>query len=125
MGEAAGTQVLLTNSHAPHSFTRIIVADCMWMDWQHENLCSSIAHFLEQKHGELLAIAGFHTGRPKVVNFFKECEKAGLCLIGTIVEKDVDGVEREWCEDRGLEDVIERKRWLTISKFRLGRNNEE
>lgn len=113
---------LLTASHAPHSFTRIIVADCMWMAWQHENLCSSIAHFLDPEHGEMLAIAGFHTGRAKVASFFKECERAGLVLLGEgIVERNVDGGQREWCEDRGIEDVVERKRWLTIGRLKIGK----
>ncbi|RPB24152.1 hypothetical protein L211DRAFT_838061 [Terfezia boudieri ATCC MYA-4762] len=116
------TADLLTMTHPPHSFTRIIVADCMWMAWQHANLCSSIAHFLDPEHGEMLAIAGFHTGRAKVVNFFEECERAGLVLLEeSIVERDVDGGQREWCEDRGIEDVVERKRWLIIGKFKIGR----
>ncbi|KAF8418803.1 hypothetical protein EV426DRAFT_709004 [Tirmania nivea] len=111
---------LLTTTHSPHRFTRIIVADCMWMAWQHKNLCSSIAHFLDPEHGEILAIAGFHTGRSKVVNFFKECERVGLVLLGEgIVEKNVDGGQRGWCEDRDIEDVVERKRWLTIGKLKM------
>lgn len=106
------TADLLTAVHASHSFTRIIVADCMWMAWQHENLCSSIVHFLDPEHGEMLAISGFHTGRASVGNFFKECERAGLVVIGEgIVEKNVDGGQRGWREDMGVEDVVERKRW--------------
>ncbi|KAF8466942.1 hypothetical protein BDZ91DRAFT_793931 [Kalaharituber pfeilii] len=110
------------SKHEPKSFTRIVVADCMWMDWQHVNLCSSIVHFLEPEKGEVLAIAGFHTGRPKVANFFKECENAGLVPVGKgIIERDVDGNEREWVGDRGREDVIERKKWLTICRLKLGK----
>lgn len=113
---------LLTTTHAACSFTRIIVADCMWMAWEHENLCTSIVHFLEPEHGEMLAIAGFHTGRARVANFFRECERMGLVLTEEgIIEKSVEGDQREWREDRGMEDVIERKRWLTIGKFKMGK----
>lgn len=116
---------LLITNHGPRGYTRVIVADCMWMAWQHENLCSSIAYFLEPEGGEMLAIAGFHTGRSNVANFFRQCEQAGLVLIGEgIVEKNVDGDQREWCEDRGIEDAVERKRWLTIGRFKVGRRPE-
>lgn len=92
------------------------------MAQEQENLCTSIAHFLEPERGEMLAIAGFHTGRATVANFFRECERIGLVLTGEgIVERSVEGAQREWCEDRGIEDVVETKRWLTIGKFKLGK----
>ena len=34
--------------------------------------------------------------------------------IERIWERNADGKEREWAEDRGREDITERKRWLVI-----------
>jgi len=34
--------------------------------------------------------------------------------IERIWERNADGKEREWVEDRGTEDITERKRWLVI-----------
>ncbi|KAI5792432.1 hypothetical protein DFH27DRAFT_568856 [Peziza echinospora] len=109
---------LLSVLKEPHSFTRIIVADCMWMEYEHENLCSSIVHYLDPIQGEMLAIAGFHTGREKVANFFKTCKSSGLVLQDELIELNVDGETRPWAEDRGREDVIERKRWVVIGRFK-------
>lgn len=115
---------LLSNTHAGQKFDRIVVADCMWMDWQHENLCASIVHFLEPEHGEVLTIAGFHTGRPKVANFFKVCKQFGLQLVATELEElDVDGNKRVWDESR-KDDITERKKWLTLGIFRKGREEK-
>ncbi len=53
------------------SFDRILVADCLWMPWQHESLMKSISWFLSQD-GKAWVIAGFHTGRPKLAGFFDQ-----------------------------------------------------
>jgi EEF1A N-terminal glycine/lysine methyltransferase len=90
----------------------VIAADCMWMGDQHHNLARSIHHFLAAE-GKVLAIAGFHTGRQKVADFFRICQEEGLKL-ESIVEMDVEGTLRDWKEDRGREDPVERKRWLTV-----------
>ncbi|KAI5804338.1 hypothetical protein EDC01DRAFT_415217 [Geopyxis carbonaria] len=95
-------------------FTRIIAADCMWMDWEHENLCKSIVQLMSSD-GICLAIAGFHTGRAKVAAFFEATERAGLIPLKPIFERDIEGKERPWKTDRGIEDPVERKRWLTIA----------
>ncbi|KAH8147024.1 uncharacterized protein LAJ45_08823 [Morchella importuna] len=102
----------------PGGFTRVIAADCFWMDWQHDNLSKSIAHLLAKDGGLCLAIAGYHTGRAKVANFFDSAERAGLELVGPIRERNTEGVEREWVRDRGFEDPVERKQWLAIGVFR-------
>jgi hypothetical protein len=60
--------------------------------------------------GIILAIAGFHTGRPKVAAFFEAAERAGLVPLRPIFERDVEGQERPWTKDRGIEDPVERKR---------------
>lgn len=102
----------------PGGFTRVIAADCFWMDWQHDNLSKSIAHLLAKDGGLCLAIAGYHTGRAKVANFFDSAERAGLELVGPIRERNTEGVERPWVRDRGFEDPVERKQWLAIGVFR-------
>ncbi|KAL7269785.1 hypothetical protein RUND412_007542 [Rhizina undulata] len=100
-------------------FTRVIAADCMWMDWQHENLCASINRILAED-GLVIAIAGFHTGRKKLAAFFDATEAAGLVPVKPVMERDVEGNERPWVRDRGEEDrdLTERKRWLVIAILR-------
>ncbi|KAH8658763.1 hypothetical protein BGZ60DRAFT_472101 [Tricladium varicosporioides] len=97
------------------TFERILVADCLWMPYEHANLRASIAHFLSED-GKAWVIAGFHSGREKMRGFF---DKGGLAEVGLEVEKiwerDVEGIEREWAEDRGREDPSARKRWLVVA----------
>jgi EEF1A N-terminal glycine/lysine methyltransferase len=94
-------------------FSRILVADCLWMPWQHDNLRRSIAWFLSEE-GRAWVVAGFHTGREKMRGFFKEgaCRGDGL-EVERIWERDAEGVERGWVENRGREP--ERKRWLVVA----------
>lgn len=96
------------------AFGRILVADCLWMPWQHANLLRSIRWFLSVD-GEAWVVAGFHTGREKMRGFYEESalEEAGL-RIERIWERNAEGLERDWVPDRGIEDVTERKRWLVI-----------
>jgi EEF1A N-terminal glycine/lysine methyltransferase len=96
------------------SFGRILVADCLWMPWQHENLLRSIRWFLKMD-GRVWVVAGFHTGRAKMRGFYEKSalRETGL-EIERIWERNAEGLEREWVMDRGVEDVTERKRWLVI-----------
>ncbi|EPS35639.1 hypothetical protein H072_10934 [Dactylellina haptotyla CBS 200.50] len=98
-----------------HSFTRVIAADTLWMMWEHENLVKSMLHFLDDSNlaARVVVVAGLHTGRQKMANFWTVAVENGL-EIENIKERDVDGIEREFLEDRGIEDITERKRWLTI-----------
>ena len=103
------------------SFTRILVADCLWMPHQHHNLLRSISHFLSEDPGaRAWVIAGFHTGRAKMREFFGEellgSEGVGL-EIETIFERNAEGNEREWAWERdgGREDITGRKRWLVVA----------
>src|SRR5438045_7851192 len=66
-----------------HSFTRLLVADCLWMPHQHTNLQRSISWFLNPD-GRAWVIAGFHTGRAKMAGFFS---KADLKMAGLEVER--------------------------------------
>jgi nicotinamide N-methyltransferase len=93
-------------------FGRILVADCLWMPWQHENLLRSISHFLKND-GRAWVVAGFHTGREKMRGFYEEERLKEVRLeIEAIWERNADGTERDWVVDRGIEDITERKRWL-------------
>ncbi len=97
------------------TFDVVIVADCLWMPWQHANLSKSISWFMKPE-GKAWVVAGFHTGRAKMANFFVEENLAAQNLaIESITEKDPDGIEREWVFDRGIEDVTVRKRWLVVA----------
>jgi EEF1A N-terminal glycine/lysine methyltransferase len=100
------------------SFGRILVADCLWMPWQHLNLLKSVRWFMKEC-GRAWVVAGFHTGRAKMRGFYEESAliEAGL-EIEKIWERNAEGVEREWVYDRGVEDVTERKRWLVIGILR-------
>ncbi|KAI1759947.1 hypothetical protein GGR53DRAFT_511851 [Hypoxylon sp. FL1150] len=101
-------------------FDRVFVCDCLWMPWQHVNLHKSISWFLnDSSSSRAWVVAGFHTGRTKMRDFFMEAAllDAGLEL-ESIWERDCDGVEREWAWDRGQEDVSERKRWLAVGVLR-------
>jgi nicotinamide N-methyltransferase len=100
------------------SFGKLLVADCLWMPWQHSNLLKSIRWFLAED-GKAWVVAGFHTGREKMRGFYEESllEENGLD-IERIYEKNADGSEREWVADRGMEDVTERKRWLVVAVLR-------
>ncbi|WYZ46511.1 hypothetical protein EsH8_IX_000736 [Colletotrichum jinshuiense] len=97
-----------------HAFDRVFVADCLWMPWQHANLHKSIAWFLRDSlEARCWVVAGFHTGRYKMRDFFNDAALAESGLeIERIWERDCDGDEREWAWDRGIEDVTIRKRWL-------------
>lgn len=107
------------------SFSRILVADCLWMPWQHENLLRSIAWFLKEGSGRAWVVAGFHTGREKMRGFFEEERVRGCGLVvERIWEREAAGGEREWVMDRGKEDVTERKRWLVCGVLRKLREGE-
>jgi nicotinamide N-methyltransferase len=96
-------------------FGRILVADCLWMPWQHENLLRSISWFLAEG-GRAWVVAGFHTGRQKMRGFFEEetVRAAGL-EVERIWERNAEGFEWGWVTDRGAEDITSRKRWLAIA----------
>ncbi|KAK6331143.1 hypothetical protein TWF696_003212 [Orbilia brochopaga] len=106
-----------------HAFTRIIAADTLWMDWEHENLIASIIHFLaDVADARAVVVAGLHTGRRKVANFWDLAVKDGL-EIESIKERNVEGVEREYLPDRGVEDSSERNRWLIIGILKTKKSN--
>jgi hypothetical protein len=107
-------------------FGKILVADCLWMPWQHGNLRKSIGWFLSAE-GRAWVVAGFHTGREKMRGFFDEdsLKEDGL-VVEKIWERNADGVERDWVADRGKEveggggltdasAAALNKRWLVVA----------
>lgn len=92
-------------------FTRILCADCLWMDFAHRSLALSMLHFLSlTEDSRVWVLAGFHTGRIKVASFLDIAIQVGL-EVENVWEQDADGNERDW--DRAREDT-ERNRWMMI-----------
>lgn len=103
-----------------HCFTRILAADCFWMPSEHSNLVRSMLHFLTlDPKGRVFAIAGFHTGRAKLAEFF-DCAVGEGLEIEEIYEEDDQGVQREWADERdgGREDHTARKKWLVVARLK-------
>ncbi|KAI9862733.1 MAG: hypothetical protein M1813_004229 [Trichoglossum hirsutum] len=96
-------------------FDVILAADVFWVPRQHQNLVHSILHFLSgAQASKVFVVAGFHTGRANLARFFEAAVEEGL-VVEVILERDAEGNERAWKEDRDMEDVIERKKWLVIA----------
>ncbi|KAJ5776439.1 uncharacterized protein N7511_001450 [Penicillium nucicola] len=100
------------------SFTRIIAADCFWMQDQHQNLARTMQWFLAPG-GRVFVVAGFHTGRPIVAGFIETVLENGF-VIESIYERDAveraeDGSEirREWMPVR--EGEVDRSRWCVVA----------
>lgn len=99
-------------------FTRILAADCLWMAGEHQNLVTSMLHFLshDDEHARVWVIAGFHTGRATLASFFEVACEAGL-EVERIWERDVQGNEREWVKEAQSrpEDVSEKRKWVVVA----------
>ncbi len=105
-----------SRAHLNH-YSRILCADCLWMDGEHYSLAQSMEHFLSPNDdARVWVIAGFHTGRAKLVAFFDIATQAGL-ETEHIWERDADGNEREWVRERngGQEDAAGRNKWLVVA----------
>ncbi|KAF7546216.1 hypothetical protein G7046_g9363 [Stylonectria norvegica] len=97
------------------SFDRIIAADCLWMPWEHAKLHQSISFFLKPTaEARCWVVAGFHTGRVKMRDFFdaEALRREGL-EVEHLWERDCNGEERAWDPERE-DDQTERKRWLVV-----------
>lgn len=104
-----------------HRYTRVLAADCLWMLGEHENLAKSMHYFLANSpDARVLCIAGFHTGRAKLVPFFEEVVPQQGLEVEELFEMDANGARRPWAKQRdgGREDIGERKKWLVVSKIR-------
>jgi nicotinamide N-methyltransferase len=104
-------------------FDRLLICDCLWMPSQHRNLVTSILKWLyPSSFSVAIVIAGFHTGRSIVSNFFSIATGEdtngrgtnGPLSISEIYEIDVDGVRREWQSERVDETKDQAKRWCVV-----------
>ncbi|KAJ5212187.1 uncharacterized protein N7498_003833 [Penicillium cinerascens] len=102
------------------TFTRIIAADCYWMQSQHENLARTLQWF-QAPGGKVWVVAGFHTGRAIVAGFFETALENGV-EIERIFERDLisrteDGeqIRREWLPEREVEGPDNRRRWAVVA----------
>jgi len=123
-------------------YDKIILADCLWMQSQHENLVKTIAQALNTgPECCAIVVAGFHTGRGIVRDFFDvatrglddavavtgneartgsgvgmgESTELPKLRIEEIFEVDVDGQRREWQGVRPGEIKEEAKRWCVMA----------
>jgi len=78
-------------------------------------------YFLDEKNpgSRVIAVAGMHTGRRTVAGFWETAQRLGF-EIEYLTEKDVDFNQRDFEADRGIEDVVERKRWFIIRILKKG-----
>lgn len=118
------------------SFDRLVVADCLWMPDQHENIVKTILLYLKENKRQndqgrptgsiipcAIVVAGFHTGR-EVVNRFIQIATGSISGDDThngntqakleaieICEIDIDGNRRPWQDVRPTETKEQSKRW--------------
>ena len=126
------------------SYERILLADCLWMQSQHANLATTIARALDGGPDCCaIVVAGFHTGRGIVRDFFDVAtgeadgdedvgaeDDANTMLVpelGTrqplsrlkieeIFEVDVNGRRRDWQKvGQEAEAKEELKRWCVVA----------
>lgn len=99
------------------SFTRILCADCIWMNGEHDNLVKTFNHFLApSKDARVWLIAGFHTGRDVVRSFLQATFRGGF-EAEKLWEQDTYGNIRPWKSRRSAfhNDIDERRKWLLIT----------
>ena len=121
------TSGLIEKNHwlvaAKGAYDKVILADCLWMPSQHENLVISILHFLGVNKGSCaIVVAGFHTGRQVVADFLDlattfNCSDSASYLLQLVeaFEIDVDGHTRDWQPDRISEDKHTLKKWCLVA----------
>ena len=66
---------------SPH-FDVLLLADCVWERFSHDILLKSITHLLAHTpEARIYMVAGLHTGRSTLVQFFRRALEAGLQLV--------------------------------------------
>jgi nicotinamide N-methyltransferase len=120
----------------------IVLADCLWMPSQHANLTRTIAQALDEGPDCCaIVVAGFHTGRGVVRDFFdvasgaadgevmdRENEADSVSMarvekgqqsprlkVEEIYEVDVNGQRRDWQKARPGEGKEEAKKWCVVA----------
>jgi EEF1A N-terminal glycine/lysine methyltransferase len=92
-----------------------------WVTDRHAPLVNSLLLLLERSSSaRVLIVAGLHTGRVVMSHFFHTAQLNHLVPDdeGIVEQSVIDGSTRDWQEDRGVEDVVERKQWLIIVKLK-------
>jgi hypothetical protein len=124
------------------TYERIVLADCLWMPSQHANLVRTVGRALgEGDDCCAIVVAGFHTGRGIVGDFFdvatggrasgdmgeEDSVKGGnvsgvgeenqlpKVKVEEIFEIDVNGRRREWERTRLGEGKEEAKKWCVVA----------
>lgn len=112
----------------------VMLADCLWMPSQHANLVRAIGQWLDDgPHCCAIVVAGFHTGRGVVREFFElaissTAAEPGIgdmeadsrkrlprLKIEQIYEIDVNGQTRDWKRVRSGEGKEETKKWCVVA----------
>lgn len=91
------------------------------MSDQHVPLVDTITQLLERSStARVFTVAGLHTGRSVLSNFFRVAVSKGLIPDDEdILEHNVTSEEtRPWQAERIGEDIVERKQWLVVARLR-------
>lgn len=122
------------------TYERIVLADCLWMPSQHANLVRTVGRALgEGDDCCAIVVAGFHTGRGVVRDFFDVAtggraggdvaegdrvdggkvsdvgEQLLKLKVEEIFEFDVNGRRREWERAKPGEGKEEAKKWCVVA----------
>lgn len=117
VGHAWGESVdaLLANNGR---FDVILLADCLWLPEQHENLAKTLTETLKHSPDAVVhCIAGFHTGRRKLAGFFDCVAKAGL-RVRSVYEQSYKGERRPWDPVRpDCEELVQKKQYIVCAQL--------
>lgn len=106
----------LLQAGAGGKFDAVFLADCLWMPEQHDALIKTLVSVLvHTKEARIYCIAGFHSGRQKMANFFPRAELMGLTFVSEPYEISQRDRVRPWDPARPEEDSVERKHWTVIA----------
>ena len=99
-------------------FSRILCADCLWIDGEHDNILRSMNHFLTRR-GRVWVVAGYHKGDGNVAAFLNAVGRFGFC-VESIQEHHDDGTERDWHPEttgvwKGGRGAAELHDWLVVA----------
>lgn len=79
----------------------VLLADCMWDQFSHDDLLKTVSDVLARTSGaRVYVVSGFHTGRGKVVHFIRRAARFGLRLVPL-------GHEELWPPLTGITEPVE------------------
>jgi EEF1A N-terminal glycine/lysine methyltransferase len=91
------------------------------MSDQHYALAFTMHQLLERsRDARVYVVAGIHTGRAILSNFFHVAELHGLVPDNDGIQEYsvIDNSKRQWVKVINAEDLVERKKWLVVAKLR-------